>query len=340
MHRPIAQHAADPHDSSGDNWHPIPNRLSVTQSALRQRFRPPYHREWGTVIRYHAPHVHARLLSPRNRTRISISLNQQRQLLLPGIARRAISLTGNHQSSPVIRKAHVIQLVEPMLHRHPKRERTSADVRQIIGDVRKGFTDTFSGRRLAFTAGDDRTDCLHVAIGDAAHERIHCITHRYIRRQISACVIRTRDASRTSRSYRHDHRHKPNRSPQCSTKHMSHGVTFNIELEISTFSESTLSTSAKVDNKYAKALLTSARPSKANAEGVAPNAPMTKRAQKTILIAFIRITHPISTDTIILPHQGSIHQQQQPISFTIHTPFTHYSLLSNHHVRKQISALI
>ena len=262
MHRPIAQHAADPHDSSGDNWHPIPNRLSVTQSALRQRFRPPYHREWGTVIRYHAPHVHARLLSPRNRTRISISLNQQRQLL-PGIARRAISLTGNHQSSPVIRKAHVIQLVEPMLHRHPKRERTSADVRQIIGDVRKGFTDTFSGRRLAFTAGDDRTDCLHVAIGDAAHERIHCITHRYIRRQISACVIRTRDASRTSRSYRHDHRHKPNRSAQCSTKH-----------------------------------------------------------------------------TIILPHQGSIHQQQQPISFTIHTPFTHYSLLSNHHVRKQISALI
>ena len=136
MHRPIAQHAADPHDSSGDNWHPIPNRLSVTQSALRQRFRPPYHREWGTVIRYHAPHVHARLLSPRNRTRISISPNQQRQLL-PGIARRAISLTGNHQSSPVIRKAHVIQLVEPILHRHPKRERTSADVRQIIGDVRK-----------------------------------------------------------------------------------------------------------------------------------------------------------------------------------------------------------
>ena len=158
-----------------------------------------------------------------------------------------------------------------MLHRHPKRERTSADVRQIIGDVRKGFTDTFSGRRLAFTAGDDRTDCLHVAIGDAAHERIHCITHRYIRRQISACVIRTRDASRTSRSYRHDHRHKPNRSPQCSTKHMSHGVTF--------------------------------------------------RAQKTILIAFIRIAHPICTDTIILPHQGSIHQQQQPISFTIHTLF-------------------
>lgn len=300
MHRPIAQHAADPHDSSGDNWHPIPNRLSVTQSALRQRFRPPYHREWGTVIRYHAPHVHARLLSPRNRTRISISLNQQRQLLLPGIARRAISLTGNHQSSPVIRKAHVIQLVEPMLHRHPKRERTSADVRQIIGDVRKGFTDTFSGRRLAFTAGDDRTDCLHVAIGDAAHERIHCITHRYIRRQISACVIRTRDASRTSRSYRHDHRHKPNRSPQCSTKHMSHGVTFNVTKDV--FGST--------------------------------------RTQKTILIAFIRIAHPIFTDTIILPHQGSIHQQQQPISFTIHTPFTHYSLLSNHHVRKQISALI
>ena len=87
-------------------------------------------------------------------------------------------------------------------------------------------------RSRDFTAGDDRTDCLHVAIGDAAHERIHCITHRYIRRQISACVIRTRDASRTSRSYRHDHRHKPNRSPQCSTKHMNHGVTFNVTKDV------------------------------------------------------------------------------------------------------------